>query len=1138
MGSKTPVAAVAVMLASLAFTSTALASSSPTRITITAPAVASAGQDFAVDVHVTGPNAAKVAGFQVNALVNAAGADVVTAIPGLAGARIIDPLATGGSANVGYYGGRPGTAPTDVVAHVLIEPLQEGRLQVRLARPILVDEQGNVLHARVGKRVLVVQIGSKSRGLLRAPHEARSGAHAHSRHSRDLSGDGTVNIGDVAASVSALQSGPGNAPACAGVATTQDVTGDACTTVADVQAVDAVSAPAVKAAVTPSFTTPGMTFVVNTTDDLLDANPGDRICATSAGTCSLRAAIDEANRRSGDDEIDFNIPGGPAQTIQLTTVLTLNAKVGAVFINGYSQPGSQPNTDPLYSNAIPGVVLKGYSTTDRNAPGMRITSAGNIISGLRFESTGRAILMYGPTAAGNTIVGNTFNVTAAGTRPAYTAGYASIMIDGAPNNLIGTRSADVNNYDPVVADRNVVTFGFDGIVIDNPGADGNIVQNNLIGVSPDGSTQWGGSCTGIDHNVGPKHNLVGGPRPSQRNVIDGYSCDGFEWSHGWNQTTGDSSVTYQVNDNSVVGNYLGIRADGTYSPSFINAPGNTGTNDGSSVNIWDITNNNTVDGNWMAANQDGIRNAHNSNGTIIKNNHIGILPNGAASFIGTNGVQIQADSSNVQVLGNQIGHTGAAGVDVVDTNNHFETISRNTFVDVGTLGIDLAPLGVVNPNDAGDADTGANYGLNFPEIASVSTTNVSGTVSARNGIVELFRTRYGLPGENGPGEEYLGTTTANSAGAWSIDLSLNPGDVVTATSTDTDGNTSEFGVNVAVPGATPPVIGVTYEDYRGFTGSQITQIPTGTQPVATARRYSFQSPVNRGDNLGTKMYALLTPPTTDTYTFWIASDDRSALFLSPTADPTLAVQIASVNSSTTVQQWDKEANQHSVAITLQGGQQYYIEAYQKENTGGDHVEVGWSSSTLSRQVILAQYLTPTTAACSGWCPNPTFTGHGVQFDTWTGRNGSLLTNIPQGVLPNTSSTLPTFTAPVNRGNSLGTRLRAILTAPVTGDYTFWISSDDEGKLYISPSTDPSLETMVANVVGSVPAANFDTQANQQSAPVHLTAGQQVFIEAFSKEATGNDHLEVAWTIPGFQRTIIQPGSIVPTTTGCTGWCPK
>jgi CSLREA domain-containing protein len=39
----------------------------------------------------------------------------------------------------------------------------------------------------------------------------------------------------------------------------------------------------------------GVTFTVNTTADAVDAKPGDGICATAAGTCSLRAAIMEAN---------------------------------------------------------------------------------------------------------------------------------------------------------------------------------------------------------------------------------------------------------------------------------------------------------------------------------------------------------------------------------------------------------------------------------------------------------------------------------------------------------------------------------------------------------------------------------------------------------------------------------------------------------------------------------------------------------------------------------------------------------------------------------------------------------------------------------------------------------------------------
>src|SRR5262249_11620717 len=36
-------------------------------------------------------------------------------------------------------------------------------------------------------------------------------------------------------------------------------------------------------------------FTVNSTDDTPDAHPGDGVCATAAGVCTSRAAIQEAN---------------------------------------------------------------------------------------------------------------------------------------------------------------------------------------------------------------------------------------------------------------------------------------------------------------------------------------------------------------------------------------------------------------------------------------------------------------------------------------------------------------------------------------------------------------------------------------------------------------------------------------------------------------------------------------------------------------------------------------------------------------------------------------------------------------------------------------------------------------------------
>ncbi|GIU83748.1 MAG: hypothetical protein KatS3mg008_0523 [Acidimicrobiales bacterium] len=48
---------------------------------------------------------------------------------------------------------------------------------------------------------------------------------------------------------------------------------------------------------------PAATFTVTATADALDADPGDGSCATAGGECTLRAAIQEANALSGEDEI-------------------------------------------------------------------------------------------------------------------------------------------------------------------------------------------------------------------------------------------------------------------------------------------------------------------------------------------------------------------------------------------------------------------------------------------------------------------------------------------------------------------------------------------------------------------------------------------------------------------------------------------------------------------------------------------------------------------------------------------------------------------------------------------------------------------------------------------------------------------
>src|SRR5436309_15261576 len=89
----------------------------------------------------------------------------------------------------------------------------------------------------------------------------------------------------------------------------------------------------------PTQSTPPATCVVSSTWDGVDASPGNGSCATSIPTeCTLRAAIQEANARFGNETITFNIAPGGAQTITPTSPLPAISGSG-ITIDGTTQPG-------------------------------------------------------------------------------------------------------------------------------------------------------------------------------------------------------------------------------------------------------------------------------------------------------------------------------------------------------------------------------------------------------------------------------------------------------------------------------------------------------------------------------------------------------------------------------------------------------------------------------------------------------------------------------------------------------------------------------------------------------------------------------------------------------------------------------
>ena len=108
----------------------------------------------------------------------------------------------------------------------------------------------------------------------------------------------------------------------------------------------------------------------------------------------------------------------------------------------------------------------------------------------------------------------------------------------------------------------------------------------------------------------------------------------------------------------------------------------------------------------------------------------------------------------------------------------------------------------------------------------------------------------------------------------------------------------------------------------------------------------------------------------------------------------------------------------------------------------------------------------------------------------------------------------TFESPQDWDKNFGSSIRGILHPPQTGQYTFWIASDDASQLLLSTDASALNAQVIAYVEGWTARWEWDKYATQQSDPITLEAGQQYYIAALYKEGDGDDHVGVAWEGPG------------------------
>ncbi|MGB1250575.1 MAG: PKD domain-containing protein [Candidatus Promineifilaceae bacterium] len=156
---------------------------------------------------------------------------------------------------------------------------------------------------------------------------------------------------------------------------------------------------------------------------------------------------------------------------------------------------------------------------------------------------------------------------------------------------------------------------------------------------------------------------------------------------------------------------------------------------------------------------------------------------------------------------------------------------------------------------------------------------------------------------------------------------------------------------------------------------------------------------------------------------------------------------------------------------------------------------------------------------------------GLTYDRFDGVFGSTLDKLlddpryPDS--PTTTDLLVDFEAPSNVDDYYGARAYGFIMPPVTGEYTFWIASDDTSSLRLSSDSNPGNAVEIAYLNAWTPQQQWDWYPEQKSATISLTGGETYFIEALMKENGGGDNLSVAWQIPDGARQLIPSVVLCP-----------
>lgn len=332
-----------------------------------------------------------------------------------------------------------------------------------------------------------------------------------------------------------------------------------------------------------------------------------------------------------------------------------------------------------------------------------------------------------------------------------------------------------------------------------------------------------------------------------------------------------------------------------------------------------------------------------------------------------------------------------------------------------------------------------------------------------------------------------------------------------------------------------------------------------------------EAPQNDGSQFLVRWRGTLTAPATGDYRFYVAADDHGEVWMGEAGGGKFTRRkIASTDSYTGYRAWTTNPSQNSGLIHLQVGESYYFEVVMSESGGGNNLSVGWVQPGQSAIEIIPGKLTDGTTILKGYVPdpldadddglldsweataglnagdngrinaadggysdwdqdgftnyeewltggNPLATGGNagqVRRDIWTAIGGSAVANLTSNAkFPKPAQISRNVPGPLSfgaYGDSYGQRIRGCIVPPASGNYRFWIASDDSSELWLSTTPSRLQKRRIAFLSGY--NSSFDATPSQKSVSIPLTGGQAYYFEALHKESGSGDHLSIAWNI--------------------------